>query len=189
MGWVYLANQSCLQVAATLTWQPVIARLLSARDSATGRKVYTRTSFFFACRFVLPGIWGIAALATLGASDFAGLPPSMAADPSLHAMPIFIAGFVPIGLMGLLIAAMLAADMSTDSSYMLGWASVIYNDLLAPFRKRAWSQRRGLAWNRAIVAAIGVFLLVYGCGIRSKGICGRISRSPGRSTSRACRCC
>ena len=31
---------------------------------------------------------------------------------------------------------MLAADMSTDSSYMLTWGSVIYNDLLAPFRKK-----------------------------------------------------
>ena len=52
--------------------------------------------------------------------------------------------FVPVGLMGLLIAAMLAADMSTDSSYMLTWGSVIYNDILAPFRKHRWSEKRGL---------------------------------------------
>ena len=39
---------------------------------------------------------------------------------------------------------MLAADMSTDSSYMLTWGSVIYNDILAPFRKAAWSEQRGL---------------------------------------------
>jgi solute:Na+ symporter, SSS family len=37
---------------------------------------------------------------------------------------------------GLVIAAMLAADMSTDSSYMLTWGSVIYNDILAPFRRK-----------------------------------------------------
>jgi SSS family solute:Na+ symporter len=68
-------------------------------------------------------------------------------------------------MIGVLVAAMLAADMSTDSSYMLTWGSVIYNDLLAPFRRRAgaaWSERRGLAVNRAIIAAIGVFLLFYG---------------------------
>jgi SSS family solute:Na+ symporter len=63
--------------------------------------------------------------------------------------------------MGLLVAAMLAADMSTDSSYMLTWGSVIYNDVLAPFRK-GWSERRGLLVNRAIIALIGVFLLFYG---------------------------
>jgi SSS family solute:Na+ symporter len=52
--------------------------------------------------------------------------------------------------------------MSTDSSYMLTWGSVIYNDLLAPFRKTRWSERRGLLWNRSIVALIGLFLLFYG---------------------------
>jgi len=29
---------------------------------------------------------------------------------------------------------------------------VIYNDLLAPFRKQPWSERKGLIWNRALVA-------------------------------------
>ena len=74
-----------------------------------------------------------------------------------------------IGLMGLLIAAMLAADMSTDSSYMLTWASVIYNDILAPFRKSKWPEKRGLLWNRMIVAFIGVFLLIYGLWYPMKG--------------------
>ena len=31
-------------------------------------------------------------------------------DASLHAMPKFLAGFLPIGLMGLLIAAMLGSE-------------------------------------------------------------------------------
>jgi SSS family solute:Na+ symporter len=69
---------------------------------------------------------------------------------------------VPIGLMGILIAAMLAADMSTDSSYMLTWGSVIYNDILAPFRKTPWTESKGLLWNRFIIAGIGIFLLVFG---------------------------
>jgi len=81
---------------------------------------------------------------------------------SAQAMPLFLSMTVPVGLMGLLIAAMLAADMSTDSSYMLTWSSVIYNDILAPFRKTQWSDKRGLRWNRSIVALIGIFLLVYG---------------------------
>jgi SSS family solute:Na+ symporter len=64
--------------------------------------------------------------------------------------------------MGVLIAAMLAADMSTDSAYMLTWGSVIYNDILAPFRKKNISEKRGLLWNRMIVGCIGLFLLGYG---------------------------
>lgn len=151
LGWQYVLFQFFLNFAAVLTWQTTIARVLAAKDTKTGQKVYTRTSFFFVCRFLIPGIWGIAALATLGKTT-----------NTLDAMPTFLSTFVPIGLMGLCIAAMLAADMSTDSSYMLTWASVIYNDILAPFRKGKWSEKRGLFWNRTIVALIGLFLLFYG---------------------------
>jgi SSS family solute:Na+ symporter len=46
---------------------------------------------------------------------------------------------------------------------------VIWNDLLAPFRRGAWDERRGLRANRAIVASIGVFLLFYGLWYPLKG--------------------
>jgi solute:Na+ symporter, SSS family len=158
MGWEYVLFNAFLNTAAVLTWQTTIARVLAAKDTQTGRKIYTGTSFFFVCRFLIPGIWGIAALATLGpVSD------------TLDAMPRYLSFAVPAGLMGLLIAAMLAADMSTDSSYMLTWGSVIYNDILAPFRKTQWTEQKGLLWNRAIIALIGVFLLIYGLWYPLKG--------------------
>jgi SSS family solute:Na+ symporter len=158
MGWQYVLFNLMLNTAAVLTWQTMIARVLAAKDTKTGRKVYTRTSFFFVCRFLIPGIWGIAALAMLGP-----------VPDTLEAMPRFLSTFVPAGLMGILVAAMLAADMSTDSSYMLTWCSVIYNDILAPFRKRPWSERKGLFWNRTIIAVIGIFLLLYGLWYPLKG--------------------
>jgi SSS family solute:Na+ symporter len=158
MGWQYVLFNLMLNTAAVLTWQTTIARVLAAKDTNTGRKVYTRTAFFFVCRFLIPGVWGIAALATLGP-----------VANTLEAMPQYLSTAVPAGLMGVLVAAMLAADMSTDSSYMLTWCSVIYNDILAPFRKRPWSERKGLFWNRTIIALIGIFLLVYGLWYPLKG--------------------
>jgi solute:Na+ symporter, SSS family len=161
MGWQYVVFNVFLNLAAVLTWQTTIARLLAARDTRTGLRVYRGTSFFFVCRFLIPGIWGIAALAVL--------PEAVAGGNTLHAMPVFLSRAVPVGLMGILVAAMLAADMSTDSSYMIAWASVIYNDILAPFRKGTWTEKRGLRWNRTIVAVIGVFLLFYGLWYPLKG--------------------
>jgi SSS family solute:Na+ symporter len=158
MGWQYVLFNLMLNTAAVLTWQTIIARVLAAKDTSTGRKVYTRTSFFFVCRFLIPGVWGIAALATLGP-----------VANTLEAMPRYLSTAVPAGLMGILIAAMLAADMSTDSSYMLTWCSVIYNDIMAPFRKGPWSEKRGLFWNRTIIALIGIFLLLYGLWYPLKG--------------------
>jgi len=161
MGWPYVIFNALLNTAATLTWQTQIARVLAAKDSATGRKVYTRTSFFFVARWLIPGIWGIAALALL--------TPEQVPQNSLLAMPRMLGMILPAGLMGLLIAAMLAADMSTDASYMLTWSSVIYNDILAPFRRTKWSEKKGLFWNRTIVALIGVFLLIYGLWYKIEG--------------------
>lgn len=170
MGWQYVLFNALVCVAGMLTWQTTISRVLSAKDAKTGRQIYTRTSFFFICRFLLPGIWGIAALAVLPAGAFDGLPPAFRGEnSSLYAMPIFLSGFVPVGLMGLLLAAMLAADMSSTSSYMITWGGVIYNDIIAPFRRTRWSEKRGLLWNRAIVSLIGVFLLFYGLLYPLKG--------------------
>ena len=63
LGWDYVLFNILLNTAVVLTWQTAIARVLAAKDSATGRKVYTRTSFFFVCRWIIPALWGIAALA------------------------------------------------------------------------------------------------------------------------------
>lgn len=160
MGWSYVIFNLLLNTAAVLTWQTMIARVLSAKNSGTARKIYVGTSFFFVARFLIPGIWGVAALAYLA--------PGVVGENTLLAMPKLLAEIVPPGLMGLTIAAMLAADMSTDSSYMLTWGSVIYNDILGPFRKNT-SEKRGLLINRMIVAMIGVFLLIYGLWYKLEG--------------------
>lgn len=173
LGWQFVLSNLLTNTAAVLTWQTCISRLLSAKDTKTGRKVYTHTAFFFVCRWVIPGLWGIAALACLTPTDMSKLADIAGTmgekDMSLFAMPYFIGMVVPVGMMGVLVAAMLAADMSTDSSYMLTWGSVIYNDILAPFHKHKWSEMRGILWNRFIVALIGLFLLFWGLWYRLEG--------------------
>jgi SSS family solute:Na+ symporter len=171
LGWPFILSNLLTNTAAVLTWQTVIQRLLAAKDSATGRRVYTGTAFFFVCRWVIPGIWGMAALATVAPGVLSGIGMQFGErDGSLFAMPFLLSQLVPAGMMGLLVAAMLAADMSTDSSYMLTWGSVIYNDILAPFRRRKpWSEKKGILWNRFIIAAIGVFLLFWGLWYKLEG--------------------
>jgi len=170
LGWTFVVSNLLTNAAAVLTWQTTIARLLAAKDTKTGQRVYTRTAFFFVCRWVIPGLWGIAALGAVGAETVASLGQQMGEKSgTLFAMPYYLGTILPMGMMGILVAAMLAADMSTDSSYMLSWGSVIYNDILGPFRKDRWSERRGILWNRCIVALIGVFLLFWGLWYKLEG--------------------
>ena len=65
LGWAFVLSNLFTNTASVLTWQTCIARLLAAKDSKTGRKVYTGTAFFFVCRWIIPGLWGIAALAMI----------------------------------------------------------------------------------------------------------------------------
>ena len=153
-GWSFVIFNIIVNSAAILTWQTTIARVLAAKDAKTGMSVYTGTALYFIPRFLVPALWGMAALAVLPEGAFLG-------KETIRAMPTFLSQHVPIGLMGLMIAAMLAADMSTDSSYMLTWGSILYNDIMGPFRK-GWSEKRGLLVNRMIIAGIGVFLFCYG---------------------------
>ncbi|MEW5976812.1 MAG: sodium:solute symporter family protein [Acidobacteriota bacterium] len=154
MGVTYVFWQALNQLAVVLTWQTVIQRVLASRNSRTARQVYTRTSFYFVGRFLIPAFWGMAALTMLSASN---TPAN-----SLHAMPNYLSTLLPTGLLGLVVAAMLAAEMSTDSAYMLTWGSILYNDIVSPLRKTPFSEKSGLLLNRLIVVAIGAFLMLYG---------------------------
>ena len=153
MGVTYVFWQALNQFAVVLTWQTIIQRVLASRDARVARRVYTTTSFYFVGRFLIPAFWGMAALVVLG---------DLAPSNSLHAMPTYLARLLPSGLLGLVIASMLAAEMSTDSSYLLTWGSIFYNDIICPMRKQPFSERRGLLVNRIIILSIGAFLLFYG---------------------------
>ena len=156
-GLTYLVWQAGTILCAVTCWQPIVSRVLSARDADIAAKVYCRTALYFVGRFALPGLWGAAAF--LYFSNAGGLPEGVT---TLTAMPAYLKTLLPVGAIGILIAAMLAAEMSTDSSYLLAWATVIFNDLIAPFSRRPISDRTRLFLTRALVVAIGMFLLVFG---------------------------
>ncbi len=157
LGWGYLLWMVLSQLAAATTWQTVISRVLAAKDAATAKAMYRRTSFYFVGRFLLPGLWGAAAFVFFAQQG--GLPEGTS---SLTAMPQYLGTLLPVGIIGIVIAAMLAAEMSTDSGYMLTWATVIYNDLISPCLKRPLSPSGRLLLTRMLVLGIGIFLLFYG---------------------------
>lgn len=154
LGWQYVLYTFLTVSATVLTWQTMVSRVLACKDSTVAKKMYTKTSFFYIVRSLIPVSWGLAALTIWTPDMLGGLP--------ITAMPRFLSAALPTGLIGIVVAAMLAADMSTDSSYLLSWASVIYNDILVVFHKGTWSEKKAVFLNKILVGAIGLFLLLYG---------------------------
>jgi len=126
-------------------------RTFSARDGETSKRIFTWTGFIFLGRGMMPMIWGIAALAILGPGQ-----------NSLNAMPELLAQLLPSGLRGIVVAGMLAATMSTNSSYLLGWSSVIAQDIVAPSRKTPLAPKGQVRLNRVTNLVVSLFLLFWG---------------------------
>lgn len=156
-GVLWVLWQALVALAAITTWQTTVARVLAARDEQKACAIYRRTAFYFVGRFALPGLWGAAACAYFYRQG--ALPPGV---DDLTAMPHYLGLILPAGALGIVIAGMLAAEMSTDSGYLLTWATVIYNDLITPCLRRPLSPRARLFLIRLMVVAIGIFLIFWG---------------------------
>jgi SSS family solute:Na+ symporter len=140
-------------IAAASLWQPGTTRALAAESPKTGKRVYQLASLTFAGRAMIPMMWGIIALAMF---------PGLTGDAAMAAMPRMLGTVMPTGFIGLLIAGMLAASMSTYASYLLAWASVITRDVIWALTKESLSDKTVLTITRIWVGLIGIFLLVFG---------------------------
>ena len=79
-----------------------------------------------------------------------------------QAMPLLLGKIVPSGLLGILVAGLMAAFMSTHDSYFLCWSSVITRDVIGPLRKRPLSEKSQIRITRVLIVLIGAFLLWWG---------------------------
>jgi SSS family solute:Na+ symporter len=82
-------------------------------------------------------------------------------EVGLVAMPWMLAATLPTGLLGLVVAGMLAASISTYAGYFLGWSSIIAQDIVAPLAGRELSNAGRLKLTRATVVGLTVFIMIW----------------------------
>jgi len=150
-GWTFLVWMLIGSVALSALNQPAASKSFASENPEVGRKVFLYTGITLAGRYMIPMFWGVAALAVFGP----GVETTLA-------MPRLLSMVVPSGFLGLMVAGMLAASMSTYSAYMLAWSSVGTRDIVSPLRKIALTDRQTITMTRVITTTIGVFILVFG---------------------------
>ena len=144
-------------------WPPALSRALSTVDSETTRKMYGFIGFSFLGRALLPMMWGICAFTFYKMNPTMSLP--MGADglpDTAAAMPIYLAYILPSGVLGLIVAAALAAMMSTFDSYLLCWSSIFINDIVVPSSSGEMSEKSKIRLTRIAVVCCGIFVLLWG---------------------------
>jgi len=150
-GWMFVVWIFISNIAAGALWQPGTSKALASESPEVAKKVFFYTSLTFAGRAMIPMFWGVAALAFFGPGE-----------SSTAAMPKLLGAVTPRGFLGLLVAGMLAASMSTYSAYLLAWSSVATRDVIACFWQTDFAERATIWLTRAFAIAIGIFLLVFG---------------------------
>ncbi len=150
-GWTFVIWVLVSTVAAGSLWQPGTSKALASESPAVAKRVFFWTGLTFAGRAIIPMFWGAAALAYFGPGQ-----------PSAAAMPRMLGEIVPAGLLGLLVAGMLAASMSTYGAYVLAWSSVLARDVIGCATKDNPPDRTVMAMTRIGTVLVGVFLLVFG---------------------------
>ncbi|MEW6508548.1 MAG: sodium:solute symporter [Bacteroidota bacterium] len=68
---------------------------------------------------------------------------------------------LPVGLMGAFLVLMLYATISTDISYMHSWGSIFIQDVILPFRKKAFEPKQHLKILRYSTVGVCIFIFIF----------------------------
>jgi len=169
-GFTFLVWQILLWFSVHTCWQTTAMRMFSTKSPETSKRVMTITGFIFLGRGMLPMLWGIAALTLFGTGAVEkGIPLPVVNGQTLaplDAMPAMLARILGPGVKGIVVAGMLAATMSVNSSYLLGWSSIISQDVVLPLRRLLkrdpLSSRKQILVNRLANLFVSMFLMFWG---------------------------
>jgi len=170
-GWTWIFFNLVVFLVAGFCWAPESSRALTAKDSGAARRTFFFASPGYFARLAIPALWAIAAFTLIAQTP--DLKDFFYPTHELHgmqgpiheaaaAMPLALGKIVPTGLLGFLVAGLLAAFLSTNDSYLLCWASVIARDIISPIREKRLTSSQEILVIRVSVVLIGVFLLAWG---------------------------
>ena len=140
------------------TDQLMVQRYLSARNSREASWALGLSGFVVCAQFALFLLIGV------GLACFYHTSPPETAFPSLdRVFPTFIVDHLPVGVVGVIVAAVFAAAMSTLSSSLNSSAAAAVNDFYLSGRKEKPSERHLLRVSRLLTVVFG--LIQIGVGI------------------------
>jgi SSS family solute:Na+ symporter len=149
-GLLFLTWTTLYYLSGWSTWQPVVARVLSMRDVDLSLRLFRWSSLFMLLRAAFPMLWGLGALAILGPQVTSSL-----------ALPNMLVQIIPAGLIGLVTVGFISASMSTYSSYLLAFSSVLLQDVIGPHTRKPWDGRQRILAMRAGTVLIAVFIFAW----------------------------
>ncbi len=76
-------------------------------------------------------------------------------------VPTALSLIMPTGLMGLFVAVMFSAMLSTDTTYMHSWGAIFIQDVVIPLRRKPLEPGRHILYLRLSIAGVAVFVWIF----------------------------
>lgn len=158
--WAGLLGGAFLSMASHGTDQLIVQRLLSARSLKDGQRAIIGSGFVVFAQFTLFLMIGVGLWAFYQGRHFA-LTDTI--------FPSFIIEQMPPGLVGLIVAAIVAATMSTHSGAINSLAAATTHDIYLPLSGRTADDPRTLRNGKLFALAWGVVLTIGALLFKQQG--------------------
>lgn len=122
-------------------------------------------------KYAVISVLAVCALTWMTHPDFAGRAGALAAslqqidNPQVRQqmeVPVAIAEFLPVGILGLFCAAMVMGIFGGDSTHLHSWSSIFVQDVLVPLRQQPFSPSQHVRVLRWAVVGVAAFAFVFG---------------------------
>ena len=144
----FLTLFAALLLGETLV-PPYAQRTFSTPDSRHARKGYALAGFFSFFFFFTAASIGLIAMV---------LYPDIESD---QALPTVVMNLMPVGVLGLVVAALLAVVMSTASSYLNSTAVVLTKDIYQPLTESELPAKKRLTVERITSVVVGAGATIF----------------------------
>jgi solute:Na+ symporter, SSS family len=155
--WAGLFGGMVLNTATHGADQLMVQRYLSARSQKQAAGALIASGVVIFCQFALFLFIGVAL-----AAFYVAFPPRKALGPD-DVFAYFIVNYLPVGVTGLVVAAVFSAAMGTLSGSLNASASTTVNDLYRPISGRT-DEAHLLRVSRVLTALWGVVLMTVAAG-------------------------
>ncbi|MDC0937329.1 hypothetical protein OAS39_13670, partial [Pirellulales bacterium] len=158
MFWLWMCAMSIL---LQFSYGPYLQKYASMDKPKTVSRSYLLGYLFGNGRTFVILALGVVALVTLGPSEPIGIDVGEHEWPAI-ATPYYLSTVVPVGMMGVLLAGLLFADVSTTDQYILSWSTSIVNDCIIPLKKEPFTPRQHIMAVRITIVLLCILFLFVG---------------------------
>lgn len=158
-GLFYFLWLILMSILLQFSYGPYLQKYASMDKPKTVSRSYMIGLIFSNGRMFVILAFGVAAMIALGPD----IPQD--ADPDTWksmATPLYLSNIVGPGLMGLLLAGLLFADVSTTDQYILTWSTSIVNDCVCPFKRKPFTPKQHIRVIKVTIVILCIFFFITG---------------------------